>query len=78
MDRQQLRRAAGQTIRLGDHQHVTLPQKGQALSQATVLGDARNLLGEHLLSASGSEIAILRGEAGRLIAASRPICLLML
>src|ERR1700712_1176181 len=35
--------------------HVTLPQKGQALGQATALGDAGNLLGEHLLNARDFE-----------------------
>ncbi|HEV7442571.1 MAG TPA: hypothetical protein VGO18_08240, partial [Steroidobacteraceae bacterium] len=47
--------------------HVTLPQKGQALGQATALGDAGNLLGEHLLNARGFEFAFLRGEASGLI-----------
>ena len=73
---------------LGDHQHVTLAYEVQAGLQDVALGNRRRLLGVELLSAGTLQVALLRAEAGRLVAGAgsgitddriwclvRPVCI---
>src|SRR5215469_13637582 len=72
LDGQQFGCAACQPVRLGDGQHVALAQECETLVQFRPLRHAGHQFAEYLLRACGLQVALLRGQAGRLIPGGCP------